>query len=132
MVGNRAVQGLLARRVDHFGPRDANGVAEGGEASVDRAASSIGEPLPDAVRDHFQRSLGTELSDVRVHTGSESAEAAEAVGAKAYTVGQDIHFGAGYFAPDDPAGIHLLAHETMHTLQSRGAVRRHKNWRFRP
>jgi hypothetical protein len=122
IVGNRAVQGLLARRANQFGQRDANGVAEGAEASVDRAASSVGQPLPAAVREPFERSLGTELSGVRVHTNSESAEAAIAVGAKAYTVGQDIHFGDGCFAPADSDGVHLLAHEVVHTVQNRGGA----------
>jgi hypothetical protein len=111
-----------ASLVDGFGPRDANGVADGAEAAVARAASSPGEPLPDVVRGRFERSLHTDLSGVRVHAGSESAEAAKAVGAKAYTVGQDIHFGAGHYAPADPAGIHLLAHEVAHTLQDRGGA----------
>ncbi|MEO7730416.1 MAG: DUF4157 domain-containing protein, partial [Kofleriaceae bacterium] len=46
----------------------------------------------------------------------------------AYTVGQDIHFAEGRYAPDDPAGIHLLAHEVAHTLhQAAGApTRQHK------
>ncbi len=121
-IGNRAVQSLLARRADHLGPRDANGVTEGAEAAVDRASSSIGEPLPDSVRGRFESSLGARLSEVRIHTGGESAEAADAVGAKAYTVGQDIHFGAGHYAPANPDGLHLLAHEVAHTVQQSRAV----------
>src|SRR5271168_4192919 len=94
-IGNRAAQGLLARQADSFSPRDSNGVAIGAEEAVDRAASSSGQPLPESVRNRFEDSLETNLSGVRIHTGSESAHAATAVGAKAYTVGQDIHFGAG-------------------------------------
>ena len=67
-------------------------------------------------------SLGADLSKVRVHTGSESAEATRAVGAKAYTIGQDIHFGAGQYAPADPVGVRLLAHEVAHTVQNRGGA----------
>jgi hypothetical protein len=122
-IGNRAAQTLLAKRaavnrLPELGPRDANGVAEGAEAAVERANSSSGQPLPGSVRNRFERSLGAELSRVQIHTGSGSAEAA-AVGAKAYTVGQDIHFGAGQYAPTDAAGLHLLAHEA-HTVQHGG------------
>jgi hypothetical protein len=118
MVGNQAVQGLLDRRAGRFGLRDANGVAE----AADSANSSIAEPLPEAVRGSFERTLDTELSGVRVHTGNQSAEAAEAVGAEAYTIGQDIHFGTAEYAPTNAAGLHLLAHEVAHTVQHRGAA----------
>ncbi len=122
LTGNQAVQRLLARRTEKLGPRNANGVAEGAEVVVERAAASAGEPLPGIVRSRFEDATGNDLSAVRVHTGSESAEAARAVGARAYTVGQDIHFGAGEFAPGDPGGVHLLAHEVAHTLQQRGGA----------
>ena len=131
LIGNRAVQRLLAGRLDqkpnaatadHFGPRDSNGVAAGADIAVDRAGASAGQALPNDIRGRFENSLGADLSGVRVHTGSESAEAATAVGAKAYTVGQDIHFGAGHYAPADPTGVHLLAHEVAHTVQNQGTV----------
>lgn len=120
LVGNRAVAGLLARRTAGFGGRDANGVAAGADEAVSLAAASPGVPLPEKIRSDFERSVGTGLSSVRVHTGAESAVAAEALGAQAYTVGQDIHFGSGFYAPSEPAGIHLLAHEVAHTLQNQG------------
>jgi Domain of unknown function (DUF4157) len=109
--------GLIQRKA-----RDANGVAEGAEAAVASSANSTGQGLPGPLKQQFESSLGTDLSSVRIHTGSESATAARAVGAKAYTVGQDIHFGAGQFAPTDPSGIHLLAHEVAHTVQQGGGT----------
>jgi hypothetical protein len=128
-IGNQALQRSLARRqaqelnsVGDFGPRDSNGVAARADIAVDSAGTSSGHTLPDDVRGRFEGSLGTDLSAVRIHTGTASAEAARAVGAKAYTVGQDIHFGAGQYAPTDPAGVHLLAHEVAHTAQNQGAV----------
>jgi hypothetical protein len=39
--------------------------------------------------------LGADLSEVRVHTGGESAEAAAGLGARAFTVGSDVHFNSG-------------------------------------
>lgn len=99
------------------GARDDNGVAAHAEESVERAAGSSGSSLPTNIQRQFESSLGADLSGVRVHTGSESNAAAHAVGAKAYTVGQDIHFGAGKYQPEDPFGLHLLAHEVAHTVQ---------------
>ncbi len=99
------------------GARDDNGVAAHAEESVARASGSSGAPLPASIQRQFESSLGADLSNVRVHDGSESHAAAHAVGAKAYTVGQDIHFGAGKYQPEDPFGLHLLAHEVAHTVQ---------------
>jgi hypothetical protein len=110
-----------AREIAHaWGPRDANGVAAHADAALARTAPSSGAPLPDDVRARFETSTGADLSAVRVHTGEASASAAQAVGARAYTVGQDIHFGAGEYAPSDPFGLHLLAHEVAHTVQQQG------------
>ena len=105
-----------------FGPRDGNGVAAGADAAVARATTSRGAPLRDDLRARFEASLGADLSGVRVHTDAASAEASAAVGAKAYTVGTDIHFGADHYRPDDPFGMHLLAHEVAHTVQQAGAA----------
>ncbi len=105
-----------------FGPRDANGVAAGADTAVQRAAGTSGAPLPAELRDRFESTLGTDLSGVRVHTGAESAEASKAVGARAYTTGQDIHFGAGHYDPSSAFGVHLLAHEVAHTVQQAGAA----------
>jgi hypothetical protein len=115
-------------RIQRVADRDDNGVAAGAEAAVDRAASSSGQALPTHLQRQFEQSTGADLSGVRVHTGGESATAAHAVGAKAYTVGQDIHFAEGRYQPDDPFGMHLLAHEVAHTVQQQGgtAHRQHK------
>jgi len=69
--------------------------------------------------------LGADLSGVKVHTGGESADAATQFGARAFTVGQDVHFGAGEYAPGTKEGDRLMAHELTHTVQAqRGGVQR--------
>jgi hypothetical protein len=106
--------GILMRK------HDGNGVEPGAADAVSRAASSSGRALPDHLRSKFEQSLGADLSGVRVHDGSASAASARAVGAKAYALGNDIHFGAGHYDPTSAAGEHLLAHEVAHTVQQRG------------
>jgi hypothetical protein len=60
--------------------------------------------------------FGRDFSDVRVHTDAQAAQSAEAVNANAYTLGNDIVFGA---APTPQ----LLAHELTHVVQqSAGAA----------
>lgn len=58
-----------------------------------------------------------DFSQVRVHTGPEASASAAAVNAVAYTVGHDIVFGAGHYAPHTSAGQSLLAHELTHVIQ---------------
>jgi hypothetical protein len=90
-------------------------------AEAQHAAPQSGAPLPADARGRFEASLGTDLSAVRVHTGAASATAADAVGAKAYATGQDIHFASGAYDPSSKEGQHLLAHEVAHTVQQSGA-----------
>ncbi len=120
----------IARAADASasGPRDANGVADSAPSAVDRAAGSTGQALPTDLRGRFESSLGEDLSGVRIHTGADSAQAAHAVGAKAYASGQDIHFGDGHYDVSSAFGVHLIAHEAAHTVQQRGGspTRQHK------
>jgi hypothetical protein len=76
-----------------------------------------GAALPGGVREQFETSLCTDLGGVRVHTGPESNVAAASMNAQAFATGSDIHFAAGKYQPDDPFGLHLLAHEVAHTQQ---------------
>jgi len=54
---------------------------------------------------------------MRVHTDTRAAESARAVNAKAYTLGQDVMFGAVQYAPGTSEGERLLAHELTHVVQ---------------
>lgn len=64
---------------------------------------------------------GHDFSQVRVHTDDCASRSARAIGALAYTVGNDIVFSSGQYAPHTESGRRLLAHELTHTLQQRGA-----------
>jgi len=97
------------------------GAGDSAVEHIQRAATDSGSPLPSEVRGKFEASLGTDLSGVRVHTGAASATAAELVGAKAYTTGQDIHFGAAHYDPSSKEGQRLLGHEVAHTVQQGSA-----------
>lgn len=81
-----------------------------------------GEALPDAQRAQFEKSLGRDLSGVRVHTDDAAAENADRVNARAYATGHDIVFGKGEHAPHDARSRHLLAHEVAHVAQQQGAA----------
>lgn len=83
---------------------------------------SAGAPLPEVMRGGLERSLGADLSRVRVHTDAAAAGAASAVAAEAFTVGQDVYFAEGRFDPASARGRHLIAHEVAHTVQQGDAT----------
>jgi len=80
-------------------------------------ASSSGLPLDAETRALMESRLGHDFGRVRVHTDARAAASAESVNALAYTVGQQVVFGAGQYRPDTQAGRRLLAHELAHTVQ---------------
>jgi hypothetical protein len=82
-----------------------------------RGGIGAGQPLEAGTRTVMEARFGRDLSDVRVHTGSDAAESARSVNALAYTVGRDVVFGAGRYAPETAVGRRLLAHELTHFLQ---------------
>jgi hypothetical protein len=84
-------------------------------AALERAGR--GAPLPAGVRRKMEDALGMSLERVRVHSDAVAAEAARAVRAEAFTVGEDIFFAEHAYAPDSRAGQKLLAHELTHVVQ---------------
>jgi hypothetical protein len=61
--------------------------------------------------------FGQDFSQVRVHADAQAAESAQNVNALAYTVGHNVVFGAGQYAPATASGRQLLAHELTHVVQ---------------
>lgn len=82
-----------------------------------------GQPLDPSERTLMSSSFDRDFSAVRVHTDVRAAEAARAVNAVAYTVGRDVVFGAGQYAPGTAGGRRLLAHELTHVVQQQSTGR---------
>ena len=76
-----------------------------------------GEQISDGLRERFAPVVGSSLDGVRLHHDTEAADLAGAVGARAFTTGTDVFFGAGAYDPDSQPGATLLAHELAHTTQ---------------
>ncbi len=79
-----------------------------------------GEELPAPVRAYFEPRFGRDLSDVRVHADGRAAGAARSLGARAFTLGSDVHFGVGQYNPSSARGRRLIAHELTHVAQQTG------------
>lgn len=86
-------------------------------ASQIQEIRSGGQPLSPSTRAFFEPRLGRDLSQVRIHTGSNASETARAINAKAFTVGRDVVFGVGQYQPHTTEGKRLLAHELVHVGQ---------------
>jgi len=84
---------------------------------VHEALRSPGQPLDRDTRSFMEPHFGNDFSAVRVHTDGKAAQSAQAVNAAAYTVGNDVVFGAERFAPHTTPGRRLLAHELTHVVQ---------------
>ncbi|MEP7012875.1 MAG: DUF4157 domain-containing protein [Acidobacteriota bacterium] len=85
---------------------------------------SSAPPLDAGTLGFMESRFGRDFSQVRVHTGTQAADSARVVNAQAYTVGRDVVFGAGEYAPGTIAGRRLLAHELTHVVQQAGGGRR--------
>ena len=71
----------------------------------------------------MEQRFGYDFSRVRVHSGSEAEQSAREVNARAYTVGHNLVFGPGQFAPETLDGRRLIAHELTHVVQQGRADR---------
>ena len=88
--------------------------------SVSAALRAPGEPLDGGTRAYMEGRFGHDFGQVRVHADSSAADSAHSVDALAYTVGHDVVFAAGQYAPNGSAGRRLLAHELAHVVQQSG------------
>ena len=101
-------------------PTEPKSTSDEGLRSVHEVLRSPGEPLDQATRAFMEARFGHDFSGVRVHSGAAAARSAMALSAKAYTVGHDVVFGTGGFAPGTATGQRLIAHELTHVVQQSG------------
>jgi len=85
---------------------------------------SPGQALDSSTRAFFETRFNQDFSHVRVHTDNQAATSAGQISAQAYTVGRDIVFGSGQYAPSTAKGRQLLAHELAHVVQQHGSGNR--------
>ena len=114
------------------------------EQEADRVADQVmqtsrggSSSLPSAFQ-RLQSGFGQDLSHVRLHADDSAAQQARAIGARAFTLGNDIYFSHGALQPESEAGMRLLAHEVAHTFQQAegrapaGIAQRTEDWNFTP
>ncbi len=94
-AGNAAVSGLL------------------GSEAVGAVVPGDSAPLPHDLRSRMETAFGADFSAVHVHSGADAGTSAAALGARAYTIGEDIVVG------ETGADDRTLAHELAHVVQQR-------------
>lgn len=99
--------------------QQAPGISPKVESNI-HAMKGAGKALPETSRAELEPRFGYDFSDVRIHSDTRSAETAQALKARAFTVGHDIAFNSGEYAPESASGKKLLAHELTHVIQQDG------------
>jgi hypothetical protein len=115
-----ATVGGAPPRIQRF-TEQPTGQMDAAPASVYKALASPGRPLEPALQQDMEQRFGYDFSKARVHSGAAAEQSARDVKADAYTVGHDIVFGAGRFAPATQQGRRLIAHELTHVVQQSGS-----------
>lgn len=106
-------------------PRLRGSGAVAGAAPAEVAAqldASQSQGLTRDLEEELSVLLDSDLSGVRIHTDPAAQAAAELVGAEAFTLGEDIYFNTGRFAPNSARGLALLVHELTHVAQGQGGA----------
>jgi hypothetical protein len=106
-AGNQGVLQLLnVGQTNAHHEQEADHIAEGLVANGNESAQA-----------QTEADLGIEPGSVRLHTGPRAENAARALNARAFTVGNDIVFGRNEYSPASSEGQRLLTHELVHVAQ---------------
>jgi Domain of unknown function (DUF4157) len=94
---------------------------------INTVPSGSGTPLDTSTKGFMESRFGGgyDFSNVKIYADESAARSAESVNALAYTIGNNIVFGAGNFRPNTPSGRRLLAHELTHVIQQTSTDRLH-------
>ena len=76
-----------------------------------------GHSLPKSARSFFEKRMGHDFNNVRIHTDARADKLAHSLNARAFTHGNHIVFRAGEYEHSTSKGRSLLAHELTHTIQ---------------
>jgi len=106
-IGNQAVASLLSQTAPQ----------EQLTAGEIQSRLGTGRPVDSASRRSIEADTGSDLSDVRIHTGAAADELCQTFNARAFTLGTDIALADGEYSPGTVGGDRLLAHELAHVVQ---------------
>jgi hypothetical protein len=98
------------------------GLRDSGDPEQIRSQLGGGNALDTGVRSRMESAFGHSFANVRVHTDNAAAAQSSNLNARAFTIGNNVAFGAGEYNPGSLIGDALLAHELAHVVQQGGAT----------
>jgi hypothetical protein len=101
------------------GRRDPGGLVNSATAHSIRQARQGGQRLDHAIQRTLEKQMHTRFGAVKIHKDARADQASRALQARAFTLGNDIFFRRGEYAPHQPEGQAVLAHELTHVQQQR-------------
>jgi len=96
-------------------------VSESLSQSIESSKGS-GSSMDDSTQSFMSDRFDSDFSNVKIHTGNDSAQMNQQLNAKAFTTGNDIYFNEGQYQPHSDSGKQLLAHELTHVVQQGNRV----------
>lgn len=111
-LGNAAVQRVLAQR-SGGGPME---IDDETAAAINSERGS-GQSLDTHIAGKAGAVMGQDFGGVNVHTDSQADSLSRALGATAFTTGNDVFFQSGAYQPTTSEGQHLISHELTHVVQ---------------
>jgi hypothetical protein len=121
--GSASATPIRSQAVTDHDPHGGHAVPTGTERYLDQSQGT-GSPLPDGTRRYFETRFSTDFRAVRVHDDAAAGQAAQSIGALAFTRGRDMWFSAGAYDPVTDGGRRLLAHELAHVAQQNPGIGR--------
>jgi hypothetical protein len=84
---------------------------------INNIHSSGGSSLDSSTKEYMDSRFGYDFSKVVIHNDERAARSAHTIDALAYTLGNHVVFGSGWYSPNTLDGRRLLAHELTHVVQ---------------
>ena len=109
----RQASDVPASRAIRTGPPHTHAVS----VLTQRVVDAPGQTLDHSTRSLMESRFNHDFSRVRIHADEQAAQSARAMGARAWTSGNQIAFGPGRFSPHTESGRRLLAHELAQVVQ---------------
>ena len=115
--------GKIARKISGGGTSTGIAVPRQMESRLLQSQGG-GQPMPTGLQSTMEKGFGQAFPQVRLHTDADAAALSDSIGARAFTLGSDIYFNRGQFAPETADGQRLVAHELTHVVQRAGKLAR--------
>lgn len=120
-VGNQVVQRALDKRPSDRQVTDEQGNLLPEITDTIQQKRGGGAPLPEDIQREAGKKFKRSFKNVRIHTDETADSLSRTIRARAFTIGSDIFFKRGVFAPGTSQGRETMIHELTHVVQQSGS-----------